>query len=138
MNFSQCNSADDQGGTLRTTVSAGIHQHGDEGYKKWNRSESVLISGNDGSCDGSREHEDQKPGNSMLCMCQYRCFKIAFFTWTHGSHFGNILGCLIYHNIHGIIECDDSDQPFVLIQNGEGEEIVFCKQLCHFFFVCMC
>ena len=55
LNLSQCNSADDQGGTLRTTVSAGIHQHGDEGYKKWNRSESVLVSGNDGSCDGSRK-----------------------------------------------------------------------------------
>lgn len=30
----QGDSADDQGGTLRTTVSAGVHQHRDEGYQK--------------------------------------------------------------------------------------------------------
>ena len=64
-----------------------------------------------------------------------RSIKISRFTRAHGSHFGNVFSRFIYHNIHGIIECDDTNHSFILIQNRNGKKIVFSEQLCDFFFI---
>ena len=76
----QGDSANDQCGTLRTAVSAGVHQHGDEGYKKRDRSESVFITGDDGSGDNRRKHQHQKPWDSAFCVFPGGYFKVSFFT----------------------------------------------------------
>ena len=65
MDLIQCNSTDDQGCTLGTTVSAGIHQHRDEGNQKWDCSKSVLIFRDDRSGDNGSKHQDQKPGDTV-------------------------------------------------------------------------
>ena len=131
----QGDSADDQGGTLRTTVSAGVHQHRDEGYQKRDCRESVFITGDNTSGDDRRKHQYQKPRDSALCVFPGGYLKVSFFTWSHSRHLGDILGCLFDHDIHGVIECYDADQQTVIVKNRKCQQIVFTKLVSHFLFV---
>ena len=137
MDLIQCNSTDDQGCTLGTTVSAGIHQHRDEGNQKWDCSKSVLIFRDDRSGDNGSKHQDQKPGDTVHGMLEDRSIKISFFTWIDSSHFCDILGCLIDHDIHCIIESNDSDHQSIGIQDRKCQQIVFGEKLGYIFLVIM-
>ena len=134
----QGDSANDQCGTLRTAVSAGVHQHGDEGYKKRDRSESVFITGDDGSCDNRRKHQHQKPWDSAFCVFPGGYFKVSFFTGRYGRHLGDIFGGLFDHDIHGIIECYDTDKQTIGVKNRKCQQVVFAELVSHILFVCQC
>ena len=134
----QCDSTDDQCCALGTTVSTGIHQHWDEGYKKRDGCECIFISCNDRSCDDGSEHQDQKPWDTVLCMLKNGCFKICLLTRVDGSHLCDILCGLIYHNIHSIVECNNTNHATVLVNNRERKQVILCEQLCNLFLVSVC
>ena len=134
----QGDSADDQCRTLRTAVSAGVHKHGDEGYQKRDRSESVFITGDDGSGDNRGKHQHQKPGDSSFGVFPGRNFKVGFLTWSDSGHFRDIFGGLFDHDIHGIIECYDTDKQTVGVKNRKRQQVVFAKLVSHILFVGQC
>ena len=71
-------------------------------------------------------------------MGEYRCFEISLFAGIDSRHFSDIFSRFLYHNVHGVIECDNTDHQPVRIQDRDGEKIIFCEKLCYFFFICMC
>ena len=64
--FIQRQTADNQCRTLGTTVSAGIHQHWNEGDKERDCGEGILVSCDDGACNGGGEHQDKEPHDTVL------------------------------------------------------------------------
>lgn len=53
----------------------------------------------------------------------------------HSGHFFHILGGLVFHDVHGVIERDDTDQPVFRVDDRQGEEVVLAEHLGDLLFV---
>ena len=73
----------------------------------------------------------------MLEKVQRRRSQICLIAWRHTGHDFHILGGLILHDVHGVIEGDDSYHPVVSIHNRNGQQIIFTHHPGDFFLVCM-
>ena len=73
----------------------------------------------------------------MPRVLKYGHFKIVFLPGAHGRHLRDILGRLVHHDVHGIIDCDNAHHQPVLIQDRESEQVVPGEEPRHFLLVCV-
>ena len=71
----------------------------------------------------------------MLVQIEGRAFQVALFRRGHSGHDLHVLGGLFFHNVHGVVEGDDTHHPVFGIHNGQSQEVVFGEHFGDLFLV---
>ena len=135
MQLVQTQGTDDGHGGLRTTVTAGIHQHGDKGGQHREQAQGILKRGNDHPRKGSGDHQKHQPRDPVLEQVEGRTLEVGLFRRGHSGHDFHVLGGRVLHDVHGVVEGDDTHHPVLPVHHGQGYEVIFGKGRRHFFLI---
>ena len=133
--FTQAQRADDGNGGLGAGVTAGTHQHGDEGGQCHNLGQCILEGGNDQAGEGGRHHQNGQPGEAVLEKFPGGALQVRLLRGGHTTHQLHILGGLFRQDVHCVVEGNDTDHALFGVNNGKAEEIVLTEHPGHRFLV---
>ena len=135
MQLVQTQGTDDGHGGLRTTVTAGIHQHGDKGGQHREQAQGILKRGNDHPRKGSGDHQKHQPRDPVLEQVEGRTLEVGLFRRGHSGHDLHVLSSRVLHDVHGVVEGDDTHHPVLPVHHGQGDEVIFGKGRRHFLLI---
>ena len=118
-------SADYQRRNLISGVSARVHEHGYAGRKPRDRREHVFVVFDYLARERSRNHEHQKPEYSVLCELENACFEVVVVRGMKHRHLLEVLGVLVFDDVNDVVDGDYADEPRLVVNNGNGEQVVF-------------
>ena len=70
-------------------------------------------------------------------MIKHGSLEIVFLTRAHSRHLCDVFGRLVHHDVHRVVNSDNSHHQSVLIQDRQGEKIIFGEELRDLFLVCV-
>ena len=134
-NLSHCHAADNHGAALAARIAASICQHGNEGHQQRYHRKGRLVLCQDAACNHAADHENQKPGQTVLCQSKHACLKIRLLAGEHGCHLLKVLCGLLLHNIHHVVHGNDAHQTVLMIHHRKAQEVVLTEALRHLLLV---
>ena len=76
---------------------------------------------------GFRNHQEHQPADTVLGECKNAGVQVCVFGRLHSGHNLEVFGSFLLHNIHDVVNGDNTDQPFFRIDNGQGKKGVLLK-----------
>ncbi len=116
--------ADHGGARLRAAVAARAGEHRNEGIEHNAGRQSRFVMVEDDAGEGRREHEDEQPRDTRLPRFQYTGLEIGLVRGQHGRHLFEVLRGLLLHDVDGVVNGDDADEPVFLIDDRQSDEVV--------------
>ena len=125
----QADTADDRDARLRAGVAACIHQHRDERRQARQVRERVFKARDDKAGQRRGHHEQQQPRDAVFPDLDRRGAHVRVLGREHSRHLFHVLGRLVLHDVHRVVEGDDADQPVLGVHDRQGKEVVFGEHL---------
>ena len=91
--------------------------------------------GQNTSCDHGTEHQYRQPDDPVPRQFKDTCLQIRLVTGEHSCHLLNILGSLLFHDIHHVIDCNDSYQTILVIHYRQTHQVILVEQIHNFFLI---
>ena len=88
--------------------------------------ESLFVVGRDHAGEGSREHQDEQPGDTLLGVGPDAGAEVGggIVVGQNSCHLLHILGALIGQDVDGVVDGDDTDEHALVVQNRHRGEVV--------------
>ena len=135
MDLAECKTADYQRRNLIAGVSARVHEHRYAGSESRDCREHILVVFDYLACKSRRDHEHQKPEDSVLCELENARLEVVVVRGMKHCHLLEVLGVLVLDDVDDVVYRDYADEPRLVVNNGDGEQVVFSRYVCDFLLV---
>ena len=87
------------------------------------------------TADRARQHQDQQPDDPVARQLKHAGLQVGLFRRRHSSHLFKVLRRLLLHDVHDIVNRDNTDEPHLTVHHRQRQQIVFVEQRCNLLLV---
>ena len=127
--FMQRQRPDNQRAGLRACITARVGQHRDKCDQYRNCRQRILEFPENSAGDHVRHHQHDQPDNPVTDHPDDGCLQVWRLLGGGSGHLLEVFRSLLCHDINGIIDRDDTNQPVLRIQHGHRCKVIAVKQL---------
>ena len=106
-------------------VAARVHKHGYAGSQTRNCGKLIFKSLNNLTREGCRYHKYKQPNNTVFGELKNTCFEVFVLRRMKQSHLFKVLGVLFFNDVNDVVNGDNADKPFFIVNNGNRQKVVF-------------
>src|SRR5699024_4298717 len=136
--FSYRQTANHQGGNLRTAVSTSTHEHGDECNEHRHHRHRIFIVSEYLPRNSRRKHHDHQPRSPVLCLPEYRSLKVRVVIRADTGHHTHVFRGLILQDQHRIVNSYNSHETVLVIDDRNCNKTVFVDHIRHMLLIVQC